>query len=203
MLVRYNNHLPLKRELIEEIEDYFDFYWANDRLSFISYDVGVGLLAEVPVDVRLLILKQFLFQDFYAEFSRHFELQRPVDAPKVRYAFYKWGDEVYDEFMLEIMKALLPRRYFEGDIIFEELQEVLEMTFVQRGKFHVGYEINKKRKFVVSLAEGRVIGEYNVLFMQPSMHIYKCTQEIFGYALSRRSWMDISAEFEEFADELK
>ena len=110
-------------------------------------------------------MKQFLFQDFYAEFGRHFELQRQVDDKKVKvqYAFYKWGDEVYDEFMVEIMKALLPRRYFENDIIFEELQEVLEMTFVQRGKFHVGYEINKKRKYVVSLAEGKVIGEYNVL----------------------------------------
>lgn len=57
VLVRYNNHLPLKRSLIEEIEDYFDFYWANDRLAFISYDVGESILAELPVNVRLLILK--------------------------------------------------------------------------------------------------------------------------------------------------
>lgn len=105
--------------------------------------------------------------------------------------------------MLEIMKALLPRRYFDGDIIYEELQEVLEMTFVQRGKYHVGYEINKKRKYVVSQAEGRVIGEYNVLFMQPSMHIYKCVEEIFGYALSRKSWMSIEEDFENFANQLK
>ena len=84
VLVRYNNHLPLKKELIDEFEDYFDFYWANDRLSFIADEAGESILAELPVDVRLQILKQFLFQDFFAEFSRHFELQRKVENPKIK-----------------------------------------------------------------------------------------------------------------------
>ena len=131
-------------------------------------------------------------------------MERPVNPKSnIRFAFYKWGEDEYDNFMLEIMKSLLPRRYFEGNIIFNELQEVLEMTFVQTGQFQVGYEINKKRKFIVAHGEGKVIGEYNVLFMQPSVHIFKCTQEIYGYALSRRSWMQISEEFEDFCEQQK
>lgn len=134
-------------------------------------------MSELPSEVRLRILKQFLFQDFFDAFEYHFEMERPPNpkTPKIKHAFYKWGEDDYDEFMLEIMKCLKPRRYFEGNIIFTELQEVLEMTFVLKGMFKVGYEINKKRKFIVNHGEGKVIGEYNVLFMQPCVHIFKCS----------------------------
>lgn len=63
--------------------------------------------------------------------------------------------------------------------------------------------MNNKRKFVVSLSEGKIIGEYNVLFMQKSMHIHKCQKEIYGYAMSRRNWMKIADEFEDFTECLK
>jgi len=33
LLTKYNNGRPLKREQISEMEDYFEYYWANDRLS--------------------------------------------------------------------------------------------------------------------------------------------------------------------------
>ena len=45
--------------------------------------------------------------------------------------------------MIQFMKYLEPRKYKEGEIIYEELQEVLEITFVMKGTYFVGYEINK------------------------------------------------------------
>ena len=41
------------------------------------------------------------------------------------------------------MKYLEPRKYAENELIYEELQEVLEITFVMAGTFYCGYEINK------------------------------------------------------------
>lgn len=145
-------------------------------------------------------MKNFLFADFFLEFNSYFELEREYDPdhPKIQHAFYRWGDEGYDEFMLEVMKSLVPRRIAAGETIFEELEEVLEMTFVMSGSFLVGYELNKKRNFVVSHTEGKVIGEYNVMFMQQSLYIYKCRSEIFGYALSRKNWMRLQADFETY-----
>ena len=105
--------------------------------------------------------------------------------------------------MLAVMKSFVPRRYDENELIYAELDDILEMTFVIKGKYHVGYEINKKKKYVVSLGEGNIIGEYHVLFAQKNMHIIKCAEEIFGYAISRRSWNEIQEEFEYFTENLK
>ena len=111
-------------------------------------------------------MKNFLFADFFLEFNSYFELQREHDDnPKIKYSFYRWGHEGFDEFMIEVMKSLVPRRIMSGEVIFEELDEILEMTFVMSGSFLVGYELNKKRNFVVSQTEGKVIGEYNIMFM--------------------------------------
>tara|TARA_B110000285_G_C14977813_1_gene539819 strand:+ start:370 stop:513 length:144 start_codon:yes stop_codon:yes gene_type:complete len=41
------------------------------------------------------------------------------------------------------MRYLEPRFYKGDELIYEELQEVLEITFVMTGTFYVGYEINK------------------------------------------------------------
>ena len=118
------------------------------------------------MDSRLVIMKNFLFADFFLEFNSYFELQREHDDnPKIKYSFYRWGHEGFDEFMIEVMKSLVPRRIMSGEVIFEELDEILEMTFVMSGSFLVGYELNKKRNFVVSQTEGKVIGEYNIMFM--------------------------------------
>ena len=65
-------------------------------------------------------------------FKRHFEFER-LPRPGIRHAYFKWGDHDYDEFMIEIMTSLVPRRYFENDIIYKELDQILEMTFVLEG----------------------------------------------------------------------
>ena len=206
VLVRYNNHLPLRQEFTASIEDYFDFYWANDKLTFIASEADQSLLAELPVDRRLVIMKNFLFADFFLEFNKYFELERVVDDPhpkvKIQHAYYRWGHEGFDEFMLEVMKSLVPRRCVAGEIILHELEEVLEMTFVLSGTFLVGYDINKTRKFVVSHSEGKVIGEYNIMFMQQSLYIVKCKVDIFGYALSRRAWQHLRAEYAVYTRQL-
>ena len=45
--------------------------------------------------------------------------------------------------MIEFLKYLVPRNYLENEMIYEELQEILEMTFVEKGSYYVGYEINR------------------------------------------------------------
>tara|TARA_B110000305_G_C19152659_1_gene498811 strand:+ start:442 stop:651 length:210 start_codon:yes stop_codon:yes gene_type:complete len=36
LLSRFNNGNPLNKDLITRIEDFFDFYWVNNRLSALS-----------------------------------------------------------------------------------------------------------------------------------------------------------------------
>ena len=48
--------------------------------------------------------------------------------------------------MIEFMRRLEPRRVFDGEMFIHELDEVLEMIFVMKGSYRVGYEINKNLK---------------------------------------------------------
>jgi len=78
--------------------------------------------------------------------------------------------------MIDILKSLEPRRYIEGDVIYHELEEILEMTFVMNGGFAVGYEINKQTKYklrFVNMKTGyfkvnAIFGGFNCLFFKRS-----------------------------------
>ena len=76
--------------------------------------------------------------------------------------------------MIQVMRYLEPRFYKGDELIYEELQEVLEITFVMTGTFYVGYEINKIVKMKIQLPLGTTFGGINCCFLKRSMFIYKC-----------------------------
>ena len=88
------------------------------------------MFEEIPSQTRLYILKNFLFADFFIEFDKFFEMEMPSDDPKIQHSFYRWGNDEFDEFMIEVMKGLVPRKYSYGQIIYQELDDIIEMTFV-------------------------------------------------------------------------
>ena len=57
------------------------------------------------------------------------------------------NDDRYAEFMTKIMRSLEARFFIEYDIIHKELDECLEVLFVIEGRYAIGYEINKMRKY--------------------------------------------------------
>ena len=76
--------------------------------------------------------------------------------------------------MIRVMRYLEPRFYKGEELIYEELEEVLEITFVMTGTFYVGYEINKIVKMKIQLPLGTTFGGINCSFLKRSMLIYKC-----------------------------
>lgn len=121
VLVRYNNYLPLRGNVMKELEDYFQYYWANDRMAFISNEADQKILDELPIRTRLEVMRTFLFKELFSKFERHFEYEKPSPYQNVRYSFFKWGDTDYDEFMMDLMQLLTPRRYSSNEIIYHEL----------------------------------------------------------------------------------
>ena len=49
--------------------------------------------------------------------------------------------------MKNLMHCLEVRRFREGEIIANEMEESLEVMFVNKGRYDIGYEINNKRFF--------------------------------------------------------
>jgi hypothetical protein len=75
--------------------------------------------------------------------------------------------------MEALLYSLEPRREEKGVIIFDELDEVNEAIFIEKGSIDVGFEINRKKQFVIRLIQDVQIGSYNITFDKRSKYIFK------------------------------
>ena len=58
-------------------------------------------------------------------------------------------DNVYREFIIKVLTCLEPRSELAGSTLINELDEYNEITFIEKGKMGLGYEINKVKKLPV------------------------------------------------------
>ena len=65
----------------------------------------------------------------------------------MQFPFLTFNDDKYSEFMTLIMQNLEVRLYKKGQVIYRELDEALEVLFVFSGRYNVGYEMNKIRRY--------------------------------------------------------
>ena len=63
------------------------------------------------------------------------------------YPYYLYENETFCTFMKNLLNRLEIRKFREGQIIANEMEEGLEVMFVEKGRYDVGYEINNKRFF--------------------------------------------------------
>ena len=73
-------------------------------------------------------------------------------------------DLEYQSFMIQILKSLEPRRFDKMEIIYLELDEVNELSFIEQGEYDLGYEVNKVEKYRMRLGSRTVIGAFNICF---------------------------------------
>ena len=66
--------------------------------------------------------------------------------------------------MMQILMNLEPRYEEQGTQLFQELDEFNDIIFVQKGIVAIGYEINKKKKYVIRYKDRCVVGAYGVTF---------------------------------------
>ena len=96
--------------------------------------------------------------------------------------------------MLEILTHLEPRFEAKGTVLFEELEEISEVIFVSKGLVDIGYEINKKKKYVLRYSNNVVIGAYNCCFNTRAAFIYRCKSDCSGYSIRKSEWKNILSE---------
>ena len=71
LLSRFNNGTPLDKQLIKQIEDFFDYYWVMDRNSCIKNE-GARFIVELPEEVQNQIYIEYLFADFLYKYKHYF-----------------------------------------------------------------------------------------------------------------------------------
>ena len=146
---------------------------------------------ELPEHVQVEIYKGFLFRTFMKTFKKFFEFPKN----KRKGSVFKWVDEEYAEYMIKLLQSLEPRQYHQGENIHDELDEILEITFIQHGSVLCGYQLNKRDKMKLHFPPGTVIGGFNCLFFQKSSFIYRTKIEIQAYALKKKPLMELAQEY--------
>lgn len=128
LLSRFNNGNPLKKEMITEIEDFFNFYWENNRMFALASERDLRFMNGLPVTIQQQILVDYLFSDFLYKYKSYFtnNFYNPNDI----YIKKKDGEPInkfkieqkeasYRRFLSEFVKKLEPRIYdkTKNDII--------------------------------------------------------------------------------------
>jgi hypothetical protein len=75
--------------------------------------------------------------------------------------------------------------------LYNELDEVNEVIFFNKGDFDVGFEINRERYFVVRYQNNQnanIIGAYGATFNKRSKFIYKTASYCEGFYVRKTKW---------------
>ena len=98
---------------------------------------------------------------------------------------------MYRDLMIKIVRTLEPRRIDAGTIMYKTVEEVDEIYFIEKGAVDIGFEISMIPKYVIRLAQGGVVGIYNVTFDKKTIFIYKVQQCFEGFSIRKLSWKGI------------
>ena len=105
--------------------------------------------------------------------------------------------------MMGILTSLEPRLNEAGTCIIDELDEFLEVSFVQTGTVAIGYEINKVRKYCTTKTDSCVIGAFGVTFNQRAAYIYTAVTQCQGFFIRRANWIRNNKKFAEVGNVMK
>jgi hypothetical protein len=90
--------------------------------------------------------------------------------------------------MYEVLIKLEPRREEKDKIIFYELDDFTEILFFCKGKVDIGFELNRKKFFVLRKGCGVVVGDHGCTFNHTSNYIYKTHSDCEGFSIRKLEW---------------
>lgn len=97
------------------------------------------------------------------DYSNHFRFEKKHERIK-KYNYYNWTDQYYRNFMVELLKNLQPRMEEKDIILFNELDDVTEILFLNKGQIDIGFEINRKKHFVLRQRQKLIVGDQECTF---------------------------------------
>ena len=98
-----------------------------------------------------MMYTEFLFRDFLQSYRKTFSSFPNLENVN-QFSFYTWSDFHYRNFMEALLHSLEPRQEEKGVIIHDELGEVNEAIFFEKGWIDVGFSINYVQQFVIRMA---------------------------------------------------
>ena len=135
------------------------------------------------------IFYKFLFSEFLQDFKKFFSFEKKEYG--IKHNYYSWEDQAYRNFMFDTLRSLEPRHEESKTILFNELDDFPEITFFNKGKVDIGFEINRKKFFVLRKGGGVTVADYGCTFNHKSQFIYKTHTVCEGFIIRRQKWHEI------------
>ena len=83
------------------------------------------------------------------------------------------------------MNSLEVRFFDRNEILINEMDESLEVLFVESGRYDVGYYVNNKQFFLSTFGVSTIIGGFQICFNKRHNFIYKATTQLKCLAIRR------------------
>jgi hypothetical protein len=118
--------------------------------------------------------------------------------------YYNWNDQNYRQFMTFLLSKLEPRKEEADTIIFRELDDFPEILFFHSGHLDIGFEINKRKYFVLRKRKSITVGDHGCTFKHRCMYIYRTHTVCEGFSIRRQAWsVLLSQQDQEIVSQLK
>lgn len=192
LIKQFNKGQNIDYTLQFQIEDFFDYRWVNDRNQAISTQDDIDLISQLPLEIQRKIYSDFLFKNFLQSFRKYFTM--PNYENRNKNSFYTWFNFDYQNFMIEVLQKLEPIFIKAKTVMYNELDDVNEVTFVQQGQYDVGYEINKQVHLKMRFPNKTVIGQFEVCFDKRILFIFKSFHDCKGYIIRKQNFRDLENE---------
>ena len=105
--------------------------------------------------------------------------------------------------MINILNALEFRSFKPDEVIYNEMDESLEILFVYQGKYDVGYEINKKAFYRRQFGPSTIIGGFEICYGRRFNFIYKAHTPLQCLAIRKMHYFRICEEFPQLHIQMK
>ena len=96
--------------------------------------------------------------------------------------------------MHALLMNLEPISFERKTVIINELDEINEILFVNKGEVVVGFEINNQKKYCIRLRNQCVIGAYELNFGQRAKYVYTAFKRTHAYFIRKEKWTEITSD---------
>jgi hypothetical protein len=76
ILKKFNNNQVIDAKLKTRIEEHFNYKWNNDKNQAFLTEEEQGIFEQLPDDVQVCLLKDFMFSDFLESFKKTFSFRK-------------------------------------------------------------------------------------------------------------------------------
>lgn len=122
---------------------------------------------------------------------------------QIRYPYQEYNNSAYSEFMLKLMNCLEIRHYSKNIVIASEIDECLEVIFVEQGYYKIGYQINNHGFYRIRFGMFTVIGGFNVCYDRRFNFMFKTVTDIKALAIRKSKFKQLLSEYKDFAMQIK